>query len=403
VRGALVLALSIVACSVPPPAIGTPTPSPEAGIVEVTALLDLSGPGAPIGTAQRSAMELWRDRSQASVARPEVRLTFVDVAGSEARLLIELRRAAEEQHADAVVIGVTVAYTSVLGRAIELASMPILFTLPLDVIDPVSQPGGRWAFALAPPLPRIAAALINDAIDRGVLAPALVLRRDGNARDLLADAVEAEMIRRGRDPLTEIPLPAGGAVPAVVRSSLSVLRSAQCTAAITACGAVAREARAILAPTLFYLPYMTAPSEIQAEGDLASRAIWPASRWIIPAESGSAEQERFLADHAERSGPAGSHAAVAYDAVTLLALAAAEGGADDPELSRAALERITMPLIGSSYTFNAQQHSGSHPADLAFVQWRAGAITYALPAIFGTGIPTPTPSPTASPTPSPVP
>jgi ABC-type branched-subunit amino acid transport system substrate-binding protein len=166
---------------------------------------------------------------------------------------------------------------------------------------------------------------------------------------------------------------------------------------------VAREARAILAPTFFYLSYLTAPSEIQAEGDLAARAIWPASRWIIPAEAGSPERERFLLDHTERFGPAGSHAATAYDAVTLLALAAEDGGADDPDVSRAALEGITMPLIASRYSFNAQQHSGSHPDDLAFVQWRAGAITYALPPIFGTGIPRPSPSPSASPTPSPVP
>jgi substrate-binding family protein len=393
----------MIACSTPPPAIGTPSPSPQRDVLEVTALLDLSGPGAPVGTAQRAAMELWRERHAASGARPEVRIDFVDVAGSEAGLLIELRRAAEDQHADAVVIGVPVAYGSVLGRAADLAGMPILFTLPLDVSDPVDLPGGRWAFALAPPLPRLAAMAVDDAIDRRVLSPALVLRRDEATRDLLADAVEAEMARRGRDPLTEIALPAGGAVPPVVRSSLSVLRSAHCTATLTACAAVAREARAFLAPTLFYLPYATAPSEIQAEGDLASRAIWPASRWIIPAEPGTPERERFLADHTERFGPAGSHAAVAYDAVTLLALAAADGGADDPELSRAALEGITMPLIASSYTFNARQHSGSHPADLTFVQWRAGAITYALPAIFGTGIPTPSPSPTASPTPSPVP
>jgi hypothetical protein len=403
VRRAIVLALSMIACSTPPPVIGTPSPSPEQGVLEVTALLDLSGPGAPVGTAQRSAMELWRDRYQASAARPEVRLTFVDLAGSGASLLIELRRAAEDQHADAVVIGVAVAYGSVLGRAIDLASMPVLFTLPLDVADPVELPGGRWAFALAPPLPRLATMTISDAVDRGVLSPALVLRRDETAHDPLADAVEAEMIRRGRDPLTEIPLPAGGAVPPVVRSSLSVLRSAHCTATLTACGAVAREAREIVAPTFFYLSYATAPSEIQAEGELASRAIWPASRWIIPAESGTPERERFLADHAERLGPAGSHAATAYDAVTLLALAAADGGADDPEVSRAALEGITMPLIASSYRFNTGQHSGSSPADLTFVQWRAGAVTYALPPIFGTGIPTPSPSPSASPTPSPVP
>lgn len=394
--------LVIAACTAPPPALlPTPTPSPEPGVLAVTALLDLSGPQSAVGVAQRDAMRLWLDRRRETGARPEVRLNVVDLAGSEARVFIELRRAVEAR-SDAVIIGVPVFYGDVLGRAIELARVPVLFTLPLDVVDPVTQPGGNWAFALAPPLARLAAAAIADATIRGVLAPSLVLARDGPEPDPHASALEAEMTRRGRDPITRIALPTDS-VPPVVRSSLSVLRSAHCTAAIGACAAVARDATALAAPTFFYLSYLATPGEVSGQSELAGRAIWPASRWINPAEGGSPERRRFLSDHLERFGPASSHAAAAYDALTLLALAAANGATEVPELARAALERINMPLIATTYAFGADRHSGARPEDLAFVQWRAGSVTYALPAIFGTGIQTPSPSPSPIPSPSPSP
>ena len=400
---ALALALAVVvACTAPPPSVATPSPSPEGDVLAVTVLLDLSGPRAAVGTEQRSAMELWRDQRQQTGARPEARLTFIDLAGSEARLLVELRRAAVESRADAVVIGAPVTYTDLLGRAIDLAAMPVLFTLPLDVADPVTRPGGRWAFALAPPLERVAAAAINDATDREALSPALVLARAARPGDRDAAAIADEMGRRGRDPFTEVVLE-GATVPPVVRSALSVLRSVHCTATAVACAAVASEARSLGAPTFFYLPYLTTPTEVDDRPDLASRSVWPASRAIIAAEPATAARRRFLADHAQRHGPASSHAAAAFDALALLALAAASGGADDPARSRAAMEGITMPLIATTYSFSSQDHSGSDPEDLAFVQWTAGAVTYALPAIYGTGIPTPTPSPSLSASPSPSP
>ncbi|MGH2378692.1 MAG: ABC transporter substrate-binding protein, partial [Candidatus Limnocylindria bacterium] len=263
-RSALALALLAVACSAPPPPTGTPSPSPEAGVLSVTALLDLSGPRAAMGAAQRSSMEMWLDRfEEQGGAAPEVRLSFVDLAGSEARLFIELRRAAADQGADAVVVGVPVSYGDTLGRAVELAGVPVLFTLPLDVVEPATQSGGRWAFALAPPLLRVTAAAVNDATDRGVLVPSLVLTGGGPEPDPRASAIRAEMERRGRDPITEIALPDDGPVPAVVRSSLSVLRSVHCTAPVASCAAVARAARETGAPTFFYLPYSTVPGELE--------------------------------------------------------------------------------------------------------------------------------------------
>lgn len=402
---ALATALLVLSCTAPPPAIGTPPPTPEQGVLAVTALLDLSGPNAAVGTEQRNAMELWRDQRQQSGTRPEARLTVVDLAGSEARLFIELRRAAVDDRADAVVIGAPVRYGDALGRAIQVAALPVLFTLPLDG-DPVAAAGGRWAFALAPSVPALAGAAIADAAARGVMSPALVLAPPGTADDPLVDALEAETRRRGLTPLTEISIPVGGPVPPVVRSSLSVLRGIHCLAPVATCAAVARDAASMLAPTFFYLSHLATPGEVDDHSELAARAVWPASRGILVANATGTTaldqaRARFLREYGDRHGSAGIHAATAFDSLALLAAAAAVGGADDRERSRAALEAITMPLIATTYAFSSQRHAGSDPADLAYVRWTGSSIAAARAPSLGTGVPTPTPSPTPSPSATP--
>lgn len=375
----LALSLLIVACSPVAPAVTTPSPTAEPGVFAVTVLLDLSGPRSGIGSAQRDAIQRWID--QRGSARPTIRTDVIDLGGSQAKLFIELRRAADETRADAVVIGVPVTYDDVLGRAIEISRVPVIFTLPLDV-DPAGRTGGRWAFALAPALEDIAALSFGDASARGVIVPSLVLADARERADPLASALAKELTRRGLDPITRIALPADGSVPPVVRSSLSVLRSVHCTGLASTCVPVAREARALFAPTLFYLSHLTTTADL-GDRDLASRAVFPGSRHVV-----------------ERA--TGSHAAIAADAMSLLGAAAERAGTEDRLRSRDALEAITMPLIASTYSFSAQRHQGFAREDLALLRWTGSAIALALPAAAGSGVPTPTPRPlTPSPAASP--
>ena len=95
-RAALVLALLVAACSAPAPAVReTPAPSREPGVLSVVAFLDLSGPRSALGTAQRNALQLWTDEQRAR--RIPVKVRTVDVGDSDARLLLELRRAAIDE------------------------------------------------------------------------------------------------------------------------------------------------------------------------------------------------------------------------------------------------------------------------------------------------------------------
>src|SRR5438874_7014358 len=87
--------LLLAACTATPPSAGSPPPpTREPGTYAVTALLDLSGSRGPRGDAQRSAMQQWASGGDAQRGTPHLKLRIVDVAGSDARLLLELKRAA---------------------------------------------------------------------------------------------------------------------------------------------------------------------------------------------------------------------------------------------------------------------------------------------------------------------
>ncbi len=404
-RALAMAVIATVACTSPGPTAATPAPTAERGVLSVSALLDLSGPRATIGTQQRDALQLWAQ--QPSGTGPSLKLRTVDVAGSDAKLLLELRRAAVEEMADAVIVGPPVTYDDTLGRAVELAGVPVLFTQPLG-IDPAGRAGGRWAFALAPTLSRIAELAVDDAYQRDVLRPSLVLT-DGRERvDPVASALTAEMERRRLDPLTRVPMTADGSVVPVVRSSLSVLRSVHCTALPSSCVSLATLARSMSAPTFFYLSYLTTPADLADHIDLAQRAVFPGSRTLLPVatrpmQPADQARARFVQAFGEKHGPAGTHAAVAYDALALLAAAAERGGPDDRAALRDALERISMPLIAGTYAFAADRHTGADRADLVYLRWAGSTLAPALLPSLGTGLatPSPTPTPIRSPSPSP--
>ena len=356
---ALALAALLAACAAPPPAVVTPTPTPHAGVLKVTALLDLSGRGARVGTDQREAIQRWVDARPASAPRMSVRV--VDTAGSDATLFVELRRAAVEERSDALLVGVPVQYDDTLGRAVDLAGMPVLFLEPLRR-DPVAEVGGRWAFALAPALEDLAAAEVADALARDLLAPSVVLVDGGLALDPMAAALAAAVARSGHDPIREVAVAVDGTVPGVVRSNGPLLASVHCLARLPACRSIAEAAASSGATTLVYLPYRITSTELAGTSELAARAVFPRLR---------------------ASGPrppwiASVHSAVAADALSLLSAAAAESPPGDHDALRATMERITMTLIATTYSFTPGRHGISEP-DLTFTRWTGADVGPVIP------------------------
>jgi branched-chain amino acid transport system substrate-binding protein len=373
VRGLVVaLALVIAACSAQPAEI-TPTPVPthEPGTTLVTVLLDLSGPRTPTGVPQRNAMQLWLDHQQARGGQ-RLRATFVDLAGSEARLLIELRRASEEGRADAVVIGVPFAYDETFARALAVARLPVVLTLPAP--EPTSLAGGGWAFGLAPTHTDLARAAVVDATERGVLLPTLLASDESPAAIAERLALAKELEQRGLVPPTVVMVTAQDAA-ARVRTGAAFASSLLFTGpAATYVEATRSLAVAGIKPRV-YLSYLMESSDAAALREGADLATWPGSRNLAAASTLPTTTERaaFLQGYAARHGAPSTLAATAYDALALIDNAAERAsGTPDRMRLREGLEATTFAGITTRYTFTATRHAGFDTVDLAQLRWGSG-------------------------------
>lgn len=375
----VLLALFLAACSAPPVEL-TPTPAPthEPGTTAVTVLLDLSGTRAPSGAAQRNAMQLWLDQDLTRGGTQRLRVKFVDMAGSDARLLIELRRA-EDDRADAVVIGVPFAFDETFARALGIARLPVLLTLPAP--EPAARPGGGWAFALAPTHADLARAAVADATQRGALQPILLASDESPPAIAERLALAEEIERRGLVAPTVVTVNAQDA-PARVRAGAVFARNAFFTGPAATYVETARSlATAGITPRV-YLSYLMESSDAAALREGADLATWPGSRNVAAVSTVPTTGERatFLQAYAARFGPASTLAATAYDALALIdAAAAGVGGTPERARLRDRVEATTFAGITTRYTFTAARHAGFDTADLVYLRWSGGPrIGFAL-------------------------
>ena len=371
---AALLAFVLVACSTPLLDVTpTPTPTREPGTTAVTVLLDLSGTRAPSGVAQRNAMQLWLDQDQARGGPSRLRVRFVDLAGSDARLLVELRRAAEEEDADAVVIGAPFAYDETFARALAVARLPVLLTLPTH--EPTTLAGGGWTFALAPTYAALAHAAVADAADRGTLPPVLLASDETAPAIGERLALARELEQRGLMAPTVVPVNASDAA-ARLRAGAAFARNAFFTgAAATYVEAARTFATAGITPRI-YLSYLMESGDAAALREGAELALWPGSRNVAAAIAlpPTTERATFLSAYAGRYGPASTLAATAYDALALIdAAAASAAGTPDRSRLRERVEATTFAGIATRYAFTSARHAGFDLADLAFLRWSAGA------------------------------
>ena len=377
---ATALAVILVACSAPRVEV-TPTPSPthEPGTTVVTVFLDLSGARAPSGVAQRNAMQLWLDQAQTRGGPQRLRVKFVDLAGSDARLLVELRRAAVDDGADTIVIAAPFAYDATFARAIELARLPVMLTLPAP--DPASLPGGTWAFALAPTYRDVARAVVADATQRGVLQPTLLASDESPPAIAERLALASELEQRGLIPPTVVTVSAQDAAGRL-RAGASFARSALFTGpGATYVDATRSLAAAGITPRV-YLSYLMEAGDASTLREGADLATWPGSRNLAAVSTAptTAERTAFLQTFAARHGAPSTLAATAYDALAMIdAAAEAVSGTPDRARLRDRLEATTFAGITTRYTFTAARHAGFDNADLVLLRWSTGArVGFAL-------------------------
>ncbi|HEY7623431.1 MAG TPA: ABC transporter substrate-binding protein [Candidatus Limnocylindria bacterium] len=358
---ALALALILGACTTANPSV-TPTPAPtrDPNAINVTALLDLSGARTPNGGAQRDALQLWADQHASAV--PRVRLRIVDVASSPSKTVLELRRAAVEERADAIVIGVGIDYDDAFASAVQLAGVPVLFTLPIP--EPATTSGG-WAFALAPTPAQLARAVLDDAATRVVLSAAVIVSDESTTAIGERAALQTELVRRRVTPSVLMVTPSDVALklrPLLPLAPVAILAGTPKT--------YLEAARSATAGTALYLSYLCDYGDLGELRDAAAFAAWPGTRWIAtPAAAGTASAPRvaFVQAFNDRAGPATSVAATAYDALALIA-AGAETAAD-ADAMRGRLESGTFAGVATTYSFSRSQHAGFNANDLAILRY----------------------------------
>jgi len=356
--GALVaLVLLLGACTTPNPSV-TPTPVPtrDPNALNVAALLDLSGSRAPNGGPQRDALQLWAD--QHASATPRVKLKIVDVASSPSKTALELRHAAVEDRADAIIVGVSVDYDDALAAAVQLAQVPVLFTLPIP--EPATR-GGGWAFALAPTPGQLARFVLDDAALRSVLSADLVVSDDSTTAIVERIALTNELSRRRvtANVVTVNPGDATAKLRPLLGTTPVVFLAGTPRSYIDA-------ARTVTVGTSLYLSYLCEFTEIADLREAAPLAVWPGSRWIA-STSGGAARSAFVQAYTDRTGPPTSVAASAYDALGLLAGAADSGTA--PDAVRDRLQSGTFVGVATTYAFSPSQHAGFNPGDLALLRY----------------------------------
>jgi ABC-type branched-subunit amino acid transport system substrate-binding protein len=371
-RAALVVALVLLlgACTAANPS-PTPTPAPtrDPNALNITALLDLSGSRAPNGGPQRDALQLWID--QHSAATPRVKLKIVDVASSPSKTALELRRAAVEDRADAIVVGVSVDYNDAFAAAVQLAQVPVLFTLPIP--EPSTRDGGGWAFALGPTPAQLARSVLDDAALRSVLSSDLVVSDESTAAIVERIALASDLARRQvkANVMTVTAADATQKLRPVLGKTPIVFLAGTPRAYLEA-------ARTATVGTSLYLSYLCDFGDLADLRDAAALAVWPGSRWIAgsPSGGGTVARAAFVQAYTDRAGPPTSVAASAFDALALLWSAAEKG--IEPARVRDQVQSGTFTGVATTYSFSPSHHAGFNASDLAILRYVAPR---ALPAL----------------------
>ena len=360
VARALALVLFLGACTAANPS-ATPTPSPtrDPNALNVTALLDLSGSRVPNGAPQRDALQLWAD--QHSSGTPRVRLKITDVAGSPSKTVLELRREVVEARADTIIVGASVDYDDAFAAAVQLAQVPVLFTLPIP--EPATR-GGGWVFALAPTPGQLARVVLDDAARRSVLSSGLLVSDESTTAISDRIAFVNELARRRVTP---------NVVTVTATDATQKLRPLLPTKSIVFLAGTPRSyldaMRTVTTGTTLYLSYLCELGDVGDLREVAPLAVWPGSRWIAASSSGASTPARasFVQAYTDRAGPPTSIAASAYDALALLSSAADAG--IDPVGVRDRLQSGTFAGVAATYTFSPSQHAGFNTGDLALLRY----------------------------------
>lgn len=377
---ATLVAAILVSCTAATPVIEpTPAPTREPNTIALSVLLDLSGPRAPSGRPQRSAMQLWLDQAQASTPAVKLKVKFVDVASSDARVLIELRHAVIDDRADAVIVGTPTPLDDTFAQAALASGVPIILTLPS--VEPMTTPGGHWIFSLAPTPDTIARAEVDDILARNVRAPSLLVSDESPAALAERVAYAAELGRHGFVAPSPLVV-SGNDAAAKMRGAVAIAKSVILAGAAGRYGDAIRSIPMSVDAPRVYLSYLTETADVASLGARSSLVTWPGSRYLATISVAPlGARATFVRAFTARSGAPSTLAATAYDALAFIDGAAELAPTElDPTHLRQRLETFTFAGVVTLYSFTPVRHVGFATDDLAYLRWNGDRNAPFLPA-----------------------
>ncbi len=353
----------------------------------IAAILDLTGPGAALGEAERVGLAM-AEREVArrgGVAGRPLRLIVLDSATSASTAVRGARIALEGDRAVVLVGGTTGAPAAALAEAAQRAEVPLLALAEGRPSE--GTPVRRWVFQVPPSTTLLADALARDLARRG-LRRVGVLEADGPIGAAGRAAFEAAARRHGLTiAARETVADSSGDLAAAVGTVLAAKPQALVVWAIPPLAGALAQPILDLAPGLpHYQSHAALTSAFLPLAGAAAAGIRTAVPRLPVAEAlpeADAERSRLLEFLGRVRTPGGASPSpfvgYGYDAfglaVSAIERAAAEWGATEPPIARRRFEvrealEATREHRGVTgiYTYGADDHAGLDARALVIVE-----------------------------------
>lgn len=401
VAGAALASLALTGCGVLPRADARPAP------VVIAADLELSGPGAAVGTVLHRALELRVEQvnSQGLLPGRELRLVVRDNGSSHAAAVDNLAELAADEQVSLIVTGGCARCVAEAAPALEEAGVPTISLAFGEIVaEPVTE--RRYVFQVAPRARDTAELLVAEAVRLGLRRIALVTADTGGysreaARELAAAAeavgldlvasehvgaeADAEQLRQIAARLSQwqpepigIPLGLPGqARPERLEAVVLWAPTETASQLALALRQAGWRGQLLLDASAAGSLFLT-NDDPQRDALAGARLVFTETLVIDQAIAGSpakAARQGWWRDYVARYGGYDAHSSFAADAIGLLVAAVSRTGSTDRDQLRDTIEATSLDGLSGPIRFTPDSHSGLQPMALTVLvaagdRWR---------------------------------
>ncbi|WP_412539312.1 ABC transporter substrate-binding protein [Longispora sp. K20-0274] len=356
------------------------------GEVVIGAVLELSGPGAVIGTVHRNALQVTVDQlNEGGVLvggkQRRVRLVVRDSASDPAKGAAAARELITADGVAAIVGSSTTAVTMAVVPVVEELGVPLVSLAASDaIVTPVAS--RKYCFKVSPNGGDIAASIAEQALRMGARKIGLLTAK-GAYGDIVTQVMTGSLGARAADGLSLAKGVRFAEDGSDVADRVADLLAARPEAiligalmpgaarAVTAIHAAGYTGKVFLDPSAGADQFLTGPVAADAEGMFMVHPAVLDPNGIATTPAGLAQQEfrrRYIQAYDTYSGVAPS----AYDALHMITEAITTTKGTDHKALRDALENTHYDGVAGNYAFGPDYHGGVSAGTLTTFVVRLG-------------------------------